>query len=808
VTVSAGLETPAVPGAQERVLEQLARELGVREAQVRATVDLLDSGATVPFVARYRKEATGGLDDAVLRDLDERLTYLRELEQRRAVVLESVRSQGKLTPELEAHILGAESKARLEDVYLPYKPKRRTRAQAAREAGLEPLADALLADPGLDPEAEAARYVDAERGVPAAAAALDGARAILVERFAEDADLVGELRERLWSRGRLVSRVVAGTEEAGAKFADWFDHAEPLRSMPSHRILAMFRGEKEGFLTLTIEDPDEADADPSARSAYEERIAQHVGVAGRVPAGRPGARWLLDTVRWAWRTRIAVHLDLDLRVRLRQVAEDEAVRVFAGNLRDLLLAAPAGMRPTMGLDPGLRTGVKVAVVDATGKVVATETIYPHAPHRKWAQALDGLARLAREHRVELVAIGNGTASRETAALAAELATKNPDLPLTAVTVSEAGASVYSASAYASRELPDLDVSLRGAVSIARRLQDPLAELVKIDPKSIGVGQYQHDLTEGKLSRSLDAVVEDCVNAVGVDVNTASVPLLRRVSGIGEGLAAAIVAYRDANGPFRSRATLKEVPRLGAKAFEQCAGFLRVRDGDDPLDASGVHPESYAVVRRIVEQTTGDVRALLGNGRVLASVDPTRFTDGMFGLPTVRDILAELEKPGRDPRPEFRTATFAEGIVAVADLRPGMVLEGVVTNVAAFGAFVDVGVHQDGLVHVSALSRTFVKDPREVVKPGEVVRVKVLAVDVPRSRISLTLRLDDEVPVPGAARDRSPRGEGHGGDRKAAGATPSDRRSGRDGGGRGRRPDPEPQGSLADAFRRAGHRPDR
>jgi len=779
----------SLPGADARIVGRLARELDVRESQVRVTVDLLDSGATVPFVARYRKEVTGGLDDAVLRDLDERLRYLRELEQRRAAVLESVRSQGTLTPELEAQILAADSKARLEDVYLPHKPKRRTKAQVAREAGLEPLAEGLLEEPGLDPEAEAARYVDPERGVAHPASALEGARAILVERFAEHPDVVGELRERLWQRGQLVSRVIEGRQDAGATFADWFDHVERLTTLPSHRILAMFRGEKEGVLDLRIEDPDEASTDPATRSAYEEILAARVGVADR---GRPADRWLLDTVRWAWRTRIAVHLDVDLRMRLRQVAEDEAVRVFAGNLRDLLLAAPAGMRPTMGLDPGLRTGVKVAVVDATGKVVATETIYPHAPHRRWAPALEVLGRLAVEHRVTLVAVGNGTASRETVALAKELAAVHPELSLTPVTVSEAGASVYSASAYASRELPDLDVSLRGAVSIARRLQDPLAELVKIDPKSIGVGQYQHDLTEGRLSRSLDAVVEDCVNAVGVDVNTASVPLLRRVAGISEGLAAAIVTHRDANGPFRSRGALKEVPRLGAKAFEQCAGFLRIRDGDDPLDASGVHPESYAVVRRIVEQTTGDVRALLGNGRALAAVDATRFTDDTFGLPTVRDILAELEKPGRDPRPEFRTATFAAGVSTLADLRPGMILEGVVTNVAAFGAFVDVGVHQDGLVHVSALSATFVKDPRDVVKPGDVVRVKVLAVDVPRNRISLTLRLDDEVAAQAvdASRDRQRGGQ--------------PRRGGRAG---RRRPEPEAQGALADALRRAGLAPD-
>ena len=785
-------------GTQDTVLARLAAELGVREGQVRATVELLDGGSTVPFVARYRKEVTGGLDDAVLRDLDERLGYLRELEQRRAVVIESVRGQGRLTTELEAQLLQADSKARLEDIYLPYKPKRRTKAQIAREAGLEPLAGALLDDPTLDPEREAAGFVDTERGVADVAAALEGARSILVERLAENADVVGTLRERLWSRGRLVSRVIEGREDAGAKFSDWFDHAEPLHRMPSHRILAMFRGEKEGVLALTLEDPDDAAAEPAARSAYEQIVAHGAGIADR---GRPADRWLLDAVRWAWRTRIAVHLDLDLRVRLRQVAEDEAVRVFAGNLRDLLLAAPAGMRPTMGLDPGLRTGVKVAVVDATGKVVATETVYPHPPHRSWGESLEVLSRLAREHRVELVAIGNGTASRETVALAGELAAARPELRLTPVTVSEAGASVYSASAYASRELPDLDVTLRGAVSIARRLQDPLAELVKIDPKSIGVGQYQHDLAEGRLARSLDAVVEDAVNAVGVDVNTASVPLLRRVSGISEGLAAAIVGHRDAHGPFRSRTALKDVPRLGAKAFEQCAGFLRVRSGADPLDASGVHPEAYPVVRRIVRQTTGDVAALLGNTQALAAIDPTAFTDERFGLPTLRDILAELDKPGRDPRPEFRTATFAEGVSKVADLQPGMVLEGVVTNVAAFGAFVDVGVHQNGLVHVSALSSTFVKDPREVVRPGDVVRVKVLAVDVPRARVSLTLRLDDEVPAPGAATERRPREARPNTQRNDMRPGPS-----KGGSARGPRPQPAAQGALADALRRAGLTP--
>ena len=780
------------------IQERIADELSVERWQVGAAVELLDGGATVPFVARYRKEVTGTLDDAQLRTLEERLRYLRELEERRAAVLESVRSQGKLDDALEAQILAADSKARLEDVYLPYKPKRRTKAQIAREAGLEPLAEGLLGDPSVAPAAAAAAFVDPERGVADADAALEGARAILVERFAENADLIGELRERMWSRGRLGSRVREGREEAGAKFADYFDVTEPFPGLPSHRILAMFRGEKEEVLTLTFEPEEVPDAETRSLpgpNGYEQRIANTFGVADR---GRPADRWLLDTVRWAWRTRIQVRLGIDLRTRLWQAAEDEAVRVFAGNLRDLLLAAPAGTRPTMGLDPGFRTGVKVAVVDATGKVVETATIYPHPPHGRRTEALAVLARLVTRHGVELIAIGNGTASRETDRLAAELLAAVTVPGLTKVVVSEAGASVYSASAYASQELPDLDVSLRGAVSIARRLQDPLAELVKIDPKSIGVGQYQHDLSEGKLSRSLDAVVEDCVNAVGVDVNTASVPLLSRVSGIGEGLAASIVSHRDANGAFTSRTELRRVPRLGPKAFEQCAGFLRIRGGADPLDASSVHPEAYPVVRRMAKATGGDVAALVGNGTVLRTLRPETFTDDVFGLPTVTDILRELEKPGRDPRPAFRTATFAEGVETLEDLRPGMVLEGTVTNVAAFGAFVDVGVHQDGLVHVSAMSRTFVKDPREVAKPGDVVKVKVVDVDLARHRIALTMRLDDEV-APGRG---TPSGEG--GRRPRGAAARQEQR----GAGRGHRGDGAAQGpmnsAMADAFRRAGY----
>ena len=760
VTPPGSPELPATAGVQRRIAE----ELGVREGQVNAAVELLDGGSTVPFIARYRKEATGALDDTQLRTLEERLRYLRELDERRAAILESIRAQGKLDDGLAARIMAADSKARLEDIYLPYKPKRRTKAQIAREAGLEPLADQLLAHPETVPQQAAADYVDAERGVPDVAAALDGARSILVERFAEDADLIGELREQMWARGRLVSRVRAGREEAGAKFADYFEFAEPFTALPSHRILAMMRGEKEEILDLTM-DPGEPPADglaPSVPSDYATKIARRYDVQDQ---GRPGDHWLGETVQWAWRTRIAVHLGVDLRMRLWQRAEDEAVAVFGANLRDLLLAAPAGTRPTMGLDPGFRTGVKVAVVDGTGKAVATDTIYPHELKRgggaggagsaRWTESIATLARLAAAHQVELIAIGNGTASRETDRLAADLIKAHPELKLTKVMVSEAGASVYSASAYASRELPGMDVSLRGAVSIARRLQDPLAELVKIDPKSIGVGQYQHDLAEIKLSRSLDAVVEDCVNGVGVDVNTASVPLLARVSGISEGLAAAVVARRDETGPFRSRQALKDVPRLGPKAFEQCAGFLRIPGGDDPLDASSVHPEAYPVVRRILQAAGTGMPGLIGNASLLRSLKPQEFTDERFGLPTVTDILSELEKPGRDPRPAFTTASFAEGVETLEDLVPGMVLEGVVTNVAAFGAFVDIGVHQDGLVHVSAMSRNFVSDPREVVKPGDVVRVRVLGVDIPRKRISLTLRLEEEAPGRGSGPRREP-----------------------------------------------------
>ncbi|WP_026873447.1 Tex family protein [Inquilinus limosus] len=795
------------------ISQRIADELSVREAQVAAAVELLDGGATVPFIARYRKEATGGLDDAQLRTLDERLRYLRELEERRKTILDSIAEQGKLDDALRAQIEAAETKARLEDIYLPYKPKRRTKAQIAREAGLEPLADDLLAHPERDPQQAAAAFIDAEKGVADVAAALDGARSILVERFGEDADLIGALREEAWTRGRLVSKVREGKEQAGAKFSDYFDYAESLTKLPSHRILALFRGEKEEVLSLTLE-PEEAPADSADRKApglYEQRIARRFGIADQ---GRPGDAWLAETVRWAWRTKILVHLDIDLRLRLWQTAEEEAVKIFAGNLRDLLLAAPAGTRATMGLDPGYRTGVKVAVVDATGKVVATTAIYPHEPQKRWDESIATLAELAKTHAVELVAIGNGTASRETDKLAAELIKRHPELKLTKAVVSEAGASVYSASAYASQELPELDVSLRGAVSIARRLQDPLAELVKIDPKSIGVGQYQHDVSETKLSRSLDAVVEDCVNAVGVDLNTASAPLLARVSGVGEGLAQNIVQHRDANGPFRSRTALKDVPRLGPKAFEQCAGFLRIPNGDDPLDASGVHPEAYPVVRRIIEATGGEIKALIGDTATLRGLEPERFTDDTFGVPTVTDILRELEKPGRDPRPAFKTASFKDGVEKLTDLQPGMVLEGVVTNVAAFGAFVDIGVHQDGLVHISAMSKSFVKDPRTVAKPGDVVKVKVLEVDVQRKRIGLTMRLDDdgqsrpprrENGAPGGRNDGRPRHQPQGrresGPQRPHQAKPQPHQHQQK--PRAPAPAPEPDGAMAEALRRAG-----
>jgi uncharacterized protein len=760
---------------------RIAGELGVAETQVAAAVDLLDGGATVPFIARYRKEATGALDDAQLRTLEERLAYLRDLEGRRSAILDSIRAQGKLDAGLAAQIARAETKARLEDLYLPFRPKRRNKAQAAREAGLEPLAEALLARPDLDPVRQASPYAGKD-DVPDAEAALEGARAILIERACDDAELVGSLRETGWQRGRMAARVRKGKRQEGEKFADYFDFSEPLAKLPSHRILALFRGEKEEILDLDIADAEEPR--PGTLPWQEARIAQRLGIAER---GRPGDAFLMETVRQAWRKRLKPATETDLRARLWTVAEEGAVTVFARNLRDLLLAAPAGARPTLGLDPGYRTGVKVAAVDATGKVVATDTIYPHEPRRDWNGALMALAKLVRAHGIELIAIGNGTASRETDRLAAELVAMMPEQSLTKVLVSEAGASVYSASAYASAELPNLDVTLRGAVSIARRLQDPLAELVKIEPKAIGVGQYQHDLGEGKLARSLDAVVEDCVNSVGVDVNSASAPLLARVSGLTERVAGNIVVHRDANGPFPKRAALRKVPGLGPKAYELAAGFLRIRGGEDPLDASGVHPEAYPVVKKILKATGRPIEALIGDGATLRGLSPKAFADDSFGLPTVTDIIAELEKPGRDPRPSFRTAAFAEGVETIKDVKPGMRLEGVVTNVAAFGAFVDIGVHQDGLVHVSMLADRFVKDPREVVKPGDVVQVRVIEVDAARKRIALSMRSGEAPARQGQERrDAGPRP----GAPPKAPAKPSGR------------PAAEPAGALAEALRRA------
>ena len=747
---------------------RLAAELNANAGQIVAAVRLLDEGATVPFIARYRKEATGGLDDNQLRLLEERLGYLRELEDRRVAVIESVREQGKLDAALEQALRAVDTKQALEDLYLPYRKKRRTKAMIAREAGIEPLADRLLADPGLDPEREAAAFVNAEAGFDDIKAVLDGARQILMERFAEDAALLAGLRSYLTEHGVLASTVIEGKEHDGAKFRDWFDFREAWSRVPSHRALAMLRGRNEGILRLALgldSDPPDGSA-ATTPNPCEARIAARFGIRDD---GRPADRWLRDTVRWAWRVKLSLHLELELLSALRERAEQEAIRVFGDNLKDLLLAAPAGPRATMGLDPGLRTGVKVAVVDGTGKLVDTATIHPHEPRRDWEGAIATLAALAGRHGVDLVAIGNGTASRETDRLVADLIRLQPKLGLTKVVVSEAGASVYSASELAAREFPELDVSLRGAVSIARRLQDPLAELVKIDPKSIGVGQYQHDLSQPALARRLDAVVEDCVNAVGVDVNTASAALLGRVSGLNASLAANIVAHRDSHGPFRARRALREVPRLGERTFEQAAGFLRIMDGDDPLDASAVHPESYPVVERILARLGRGARELIGDSRALAALDPQSFTDERFGLPTVRDILAELDKPGRDPRPEFRAARFREGVEKPADLSPGMQLEGVVTNVTNFGAFVDIGVHQDGLVHISAMSERFVRDPRELVKAGDIVRVKVVEVDTVRKRIALTMRLNEAAPAtrPAAeaprerkhAQKRAPRADG-------------------------------------------------
>jgi uncharacterized protein len=721
------------------VIARIAQELNVPNRQVQAAVDLLDEGATVPFIARYRKEVTGGLDDTQLRHLETRLSYLRELNERRETILASIREQGKLTPELEQSILDADTKTALEDLYLPYKPKRRTKAQIAREAGLEPLADALLTSPTLDPHETATAYISEEKGVADAHAALEGARQILMERYAENASVLTELRARIWKDGLLTSCVVEGKETEGAKFRDYFEFEEPIAKIPSHRALALFRGRSEGVLDLTLKI---AKDEETAHSTCQTVVAQAFGIADQ---GRPADRWLLDGVYLAWKVKILTRIDLDLKQNLREAAEAEAIKVFAQNLKDLLLAAPAGPKVTLGLDPGIRTGCKVAVVDATGKLLETATIYPHQPKNQWDESIARLAKLVIQHGVELIGIGNGTASRETDQLVADLMKRHAsDFRIVKITVSEAGASVYSASELAAREFPDLDVSLRGAVSIARRLQDPLSELVKIDPKSIGVGQYQHDVNQTQLAQSLDAVVEDCVNAVGVDVNTASVSLLKYVSGLSSTIAQNIVDFRNQNGAFSDRSQLKKVARLGEKTFEQAAGFLRIMTGNNPLDASAVHPEAYPVVQKIVASTGKDIRDLLGNTGFLRAVNAESFVDEQFGLPTVTDILRELEKPGRDPRPEFKSATFKEGVEKITDLKPGMELEGVVTNVAAFGAFVDIGVHQDGLVHISHLADKFVKDPREVVKTGDMVKVKVLEVDVPRQRISLTMRRDAEI----------------------------------------------------------------
>ena len=716
--------------------ETIARELAVPVRHIDAAVGLLDEGATVPFIARYRKEVTGGLDDIQMRELENRLRYLREMEERREVILKSIREQDKLTDDLEKKVLAADTKSRLEDLYLPYKPKRRTKGQIAIEAGLLPLADVLLADSQLDPEATANNYLNAALGITTTKEALDGAKYILMERFAEDAELIQTLRQLLWDEGKLCAAVVPGKENEGAKFSDYFEHKEPLKTTPSHRALAMFRGRNEGFLTLNIQLNFDGERDPC-----EGIIARHWSLnLNDVPT----ARWLSEVVRWTWKVKLGLHLEMDLLSKLREGADQEAIDVFSRNLKDLLLAAPAGPRATIGLDPGLRTGVKVAVIDATGKVVDHCTIFPTPPQKRIVESEAVLLALINKHSIELIAIGNGTASRETERFVVDMLNVKPELRVTKVMVNESGASIYSASEYASRELPDLDVTIRGAVSIARRLQDPLAELVKIEPKSIGVGQYQHDVSQLALSRSLDAVIEDCVNAVGVDVNTASSALLTRVSGLNPTTAGNLVEYRDEHGMFADRAALKSVPRIGDKTYEQAAGFLRVMNGRNPLDRSAVHPESYRVVDKIVQTAGGDLSTIIGNSAFLKSLQAERFVDEQVGLPTIVDILSELDKPGRDPRPEFKTATFKEGVEKVSDLEPGMLLEGVVTNVTNFGAFVDVGVHQDGLVHISALADKFVKDPHEVVKAGDIIKVKVMDVDLNRKRIALSCRLNDDV----------------------------------------------------------------
>lgn len=733
------------------ITEKIASELNVAAARVQSAIELLDDGATVPFIARYRKEVTGGLDDTQLRTLVERLQYLRELQERKQTVLSSIEEQGKLTVELKQAIIVADNKTLLEDLYLPYKPKRRTKAQIARENGLEPLAESLLTQPELNPELIATDYVNAQ--VSDSKTALDGARAILMEKFAEDAELIGRLRDKLWREGELHATVLPGQEGAGEKFKDYFDHLEPLQSIPSHRVLAMLRGRNEGILAINIKyQPDETPI--TEQSAYEKLIASQFSIADQ---GRPADRWLRDTVRLSWRAKIFLSLELEGLNRLKEQADQSAINVFAQNLKDLLLSAPAGRLTTLGLDPGIRTGVKVAVIDDTGKLLQTATIYPHQPRNDWHGALTVLTQLVKQHTVQLIAIGNGTASRETDKLAAELIRSLPEQRLQKVVVSEAGASVYSASVLAAKEFPDLDVSLRGAVSIARRLQDPLAELVKIDPKSIGVGQYQHDVNQTQLAKSLDAVVEDCVNAVGVDVNTASAPLLARISGLNGTLANNIVNYRDSHGAFANRQSLLKVPRLGEKTFEQAAGFLRIRGGDEPLDASAVHPESYPVVSRMLATAQLHADQLIGNQQAIKALNPADYIQANVGLPTILDILTELEKPGRDPRGEFHTATFAEGVEDIKDLQTGMVLEGVVSNVAAFGAFVDIGVHQDGLVHISAMANRYVADPHEVVKAGDVVKVKVVEVDIVRRRIALSMRLQDETKQASGRKQHKPQG---------------------------------------------------
>jgi uncharacterized protein len=784
--------------SQIKIVQLIAKELSAGAQQVAAAMGLLDEGATVPFIARYRKEVTGNLDDTQLRNLEERLLYLRELEERRAVILASVEEQGKLTDELRGAIEAAATKQALEDIYLPYKPRRRTRAQIAREAGLEPLADALFADPILDPHVEAAKFVNgkpaAENGVPDVKAALDGARDILVECFAETAELLAKLRARMWERGIVTSKVAKGKESAEAeKFRDYYDYSETIRTIPSHRALALFRGQALEVLTINLSLGDELEAVvPHPCIAM---IAAHFGIEAR---GRSADKWLAEVCQWTWRVRAHLHISTELLMQLREAAEAEAIKIFGRNLHELLLAAPAGPKAVLGLDPGIRTGCKVAVVDATGKLLETTTIYPHPPRNDWQGSLETLARMIVQHNVELISIGNGTASRETDKLAIEvmklITSKMPERKVNKIVVSEAGASVYSASAAAAAEFPELDVTLRGAVSIARRLQDPLAELVKIEPKAIGVGQYQHDVNQRALARALDATIEDCVNAVGVDVNTASTPLLARVSGLNSALAKNIVEFRNANGPFTNRKTIRKVPRLGDKTFEQAAGFLRINDGDNPLDRSAVHPEAYPVVERILERIGKGIGQVMGQPAALKGLSPEAFTDEKFGLPTVRDILAELEKPGRDPRPEFKTATFQDGVESLADLQSGMILEGVVTNVAAFGAFVDIGVHQDGLVHVSQLANKFVKDPHEIVKPGQIVKVKVMEVDEKRQRISLTLRLDDTAGI--VARSNDPHTNATHGPRDRR--VPEPKRA-------PIRVDPKPGGTIALALERAKRR---